>query len=279
MKKVYFIVSLLVLSIVSCEKDYTGILDSSINEYQILSVSPSGNISFNAIDSLITINVTFTTSSKLSEVSCDIFSSENKKLNDSRLKLFDDGNLNISGDDIKGDNKFANKFPLSSSYPIGDYKIYFYVTNLSGEIKQAAQSNFIYDNGQDNIPPIISNLVMVDSATSNPIDSVNVDVTFIFSVQAEDPNGYSDVSIVYFELFRPDGSIVTDGSGNSKFRMSDDGNFLVYGDKTAFDGIFSFKNKFLDSPTTQRGNWTFDFQAQDRGGLLSNKLTKILKVL
>lgn len=279
MKKVYFSILLIVLFIVSCEKDYTGLIDSSINEYQVLSVSPSGNITFNAIDSLITIKISFTPASKLSEVSCDIFSSENKKLNDSRIKLFDDGNSNINGDDIRGDNKFANKFPLSSSYPIGDYTIYYYVTNLSGESKQAAQSNFVYNNGQDNMPPVLSNLVMVDSATSNPIDSINVDVTFIFSVQADDPNGYSDISIVYFELFRPDGSVVTDGSGNSKFRMFDDGNFLVYGDRTAFDGIFSFKNKFLDSPTTQRGNWTFEFRAQDRGGLFSNKLTKVLRVL
>lgn len=278
MKFSLFLILLLSVIFVSCEKDFSGIVDYNINQFQVTSVSPSGNVVYNAVDSLITVRIEFTSASKVGNVGFDIFSSENKKMNTQRLILYDNG-LSEFGDELAGDNKFSNKFPLSKFDPIGTYSIRYYTSDQTSGERIIAQSSFIYDNGQSNLPPVISNLVMVDSATSNPIDSINVDRTFIFSVQADDPNGYSDISIVYFELFRPDGSVVSDGSGNSKFRMFDNGNLQVYGDAIAGDSIFSFKNKFLDDPSTQRGNWTFEFQAQDRGGLLSNKLTKVLKVL
>ncbi len=278
MKKAVIFIFLSSLIFTSCEKDYSGIVDSSINEFQVIRVSPSGNVLFNAIDSLITIQIDFTQTSTVSEVSCDIYSSDNNRLNSSRIILYDNGNPDF-GDDSLNDNKYANKFPLSSTYPIGNYSIRYYTTIITGDTKQIAQSNFIYDNGQENVAPVISNLMMVDSSSFSPIDSIQVDVSFIFSVTAIDSNGYNDILRVYFELYRPDSSVVTDASGNSKIQMFDDGNFTIYGDQNAGDGIFSFKNKFLDSPTTQRGYWRFEFRAEDRGGLVSNKIIKYLKVL
>lgn len=272
---------LIILSIflfISCEKDFSGVVDYQLNQFQVTSVSPSGNITYNALDSVITVKIEFTASSRVGEVSFDIYSSENIKINVQRVTLLDNGNA-ANGDEIPNDNKFANRFPLSTFYPIGTYSIRFFTSDIKSGERMIAQSTFNYDNGQNNLAPVISGLVMIDSATTLPVDSVNVDQSFIFSVQVDDDNGYSDISLVYFELFRPDGSVVSDGSGNSKIQMFDTGNFAVYGDQTAGDGIFSFKNKFLDDPSTQRGNWTFEFQAIDRGGLLSNKITKILKVL
>lgn len=278
MKKAIFLILFSALVFISCEKEFSGVVDYTPDNFQVISVAPSGEVFYNALDSLITIRINFLQNSKVAQVTCDIYSPDNRRMNSSPIILFDNGNPEF-GDDIANDNRFANKFPLSTYDPVGVYSIRFYTSTAYSGNKQIAQTSFDYNNGQENIAPVISNLVMVDSTTSNPIDSINVDRTFIFSVQADDPNGYNDISIVYFELFRPDGSVVTDGSGNSKFRMFDNGNIQVYGDAIAGDSIFSFKNKFLDDPSTQRGNWTFEFQAQDRGGLLSNKLTKVLKVL
>jgi hypothetical protein len=263
---------------ISCEKDFPGLIDSTVEQYQVISVSPSGNVVYNAIDSLITLRINFTQSSEVGIVVCDLYSPDNKKLNSSSMLLYDNGNPEF-GDDIANDNKFANKFPLSTLDPVGTYSVRFYIQGQYGSYNLIAQTSFDYDNGQDNVAPVISDLVMVDSASSTPIDSIEVDVSFIFSVYVVDQNGYNDIDLVFFELFRPDNTVVTDGSGNSRIQMPDNGNIQVYGDQTAGDGIFSFKNKFLDSPTTQRGNWRFEFQALDRGGLLSNKITKTLKVL
>ena len=50
--------------------------------------------------------------------------------------------------------------------------------------------------------------------------------------------------LVYFELFRPDGTVVEENPGDTIFSMHDDGNSEVFGDEIAGDGIYSFKNSF-----------------------------------
>jgi hypothetical protein len=72
---------------------------------------------------------------------------------------------------------------------------------------------------------------------------------------------------------------VKDGSGNSKFDLFDNGDLEGRGDQFAGDGIFSFKNSFLDDPSTQRGFWRFEFTAKDRGNKLSNVIIKSVTVL
>ena len=108
-------------------------------------------------------------------------------------------------------------------------------------------------------------------------DSINTDVSFIFSVAAKDSNGYRDIKRVYFQLFRPDSTLVVGGNGQSKFDLDDKGNLNVFGDVLAGDRIFSYKNSF--SSTAQKGFWQFEFEAEDREGLISNKITKKIKVL
>ncbi len=278
MKITIILILLSSIFFISCEKEFSGVVDVNVEALQVTSVSPSGIVRYNALDSLVTIKINFTQNSKIRNVYCDIYSPANKKFNNESIVLYDNGNPE-NGDDIANDNRFATRVPFSTFDPIGTYSIRFFVQKQFGKFNQVAQTSFVYDNGQDNFAPVISDLVMVDSATSTPIDSIQVDVPFIFSVNVNDPNGYEDILLVFFELYRPDNSVVTDGSGNSRIQMFDNGNIQVFGDQIAGDGIFSFKNRFLDSPTTQRGEWRFEFQALDRGGLLSNKIIKILKVL
>lgn len=267
MKKVIFLIIISSLLFISCEKDFTDVVDYSVDPYQVTAISPSGNILFNVQDSLITIRLDFTSSSKVGQVSCDIFSSANVRLNQQRILLHDNG-LPEFGDNIANDNKFANKFPLSSQYPIGTYYIRYYIMDQLAGDKLIAQSSFIYDNGQSNVAPVLLNLSIPDQ--------VNLGETFIFSVEVVDENGLNDVQIVFFELFRPDGSQVEVSPGNTIFLMHDDGNFDVFGDEVAGDGIYSFKNSFGVDATV--GAWRFEFQAEDRGGLLSNKIIHTIAV-
>ncbi len=256
MKKAVIIIFLSSLIFTSCEKDYSGIVDPSINEFQVISVSPSGNVLFNAIDSLITIKINFTQTSTVGEVSCDIYSSDNNRLNSSRIILYDNGNLDF-GDDVANDNSFANKFPLSSAYPIGNYTIRYYITINSGDFKQIAQSNFVYDNGQTNVAPVISDAVV------DPDTVVVTGPTLIFcSVKADDPNGLNDIESTYFIVFRPDGT-----TSGSQTQLFDDGS-SQNGDLIAGDGTFS--RLIQVDQNNQKGLYRFEFRARDRGGLQSN---------
>ncbi|MCJ7552507.1 MAG: PKD domain-containing protein [Ignavibacteriaceae bacterium] len=261
MKKAVIIIFLSSLIFISCEKDYSGIVDPSINEYQVISVSPSGNVLFNAIDSLITIKINFTQSSLVGEVSCDIYSSDNNRLNSSRIILYDNGNPDF-GDDSLNDNKYANKFPLSSTYPIGNYSIRYYTTIITGDLKYIALSNFVYDNGQDNVAPVISNLLMPQS--------VNAGQTITFSVGVIDENGLNDLVSVFYEAYNPDGIKIVNSQGISQFPMFDDGNTQGNGDLVANDGTYTVTLTFPSD--VKKGTWRFEFQARDRGGLLSNKI-------
>jgi len=258
------------LTFLGCEKEFDIAVENVNPDYQVTLVSPSEEIQYNAADSLVAVRIAFNPAGSIKSVFCEIYASDNSKLTSSPLNLYDDGK-STSGDATANDGIFSNKIPLSRYYPNGVYNIKYYVIDNSDQSKQVAIANFNYDNGQNNIAPVISNLILVDS--------INVGISFIFSVFASDANGYSDIKNVYFELYRPDGTLVTEGNGNSKFKMYDDGNLTVYGDQVASDGIFSFKNSFLNDISTQRGFWRFEFIAMDRGNKLSNKIIKSVKII
>jgi hypothetical protein len=268
--KITAISLILVFIFVGCEKDYDTVIENYIPDYQVKLVSPSDSIRYNPLDSLITIRIAFNSASSIQSVYCDVYAADNSKLNSSPLSLLDNGNI-ANGDVTAIDGSFANKIPLSESYPNGIYNIKYFVTDKSNSTNQVALGTFKFNNGQANIAPVISNLILVDS--------VNVGIDFVFSVLVTDQNGYNDINKVYFELYRPDGTVVKDGNGNSKFDLYDDGDFTVRGDQTAGDGIFSFKNSFLNDASTQRGFWRFEFEAIDRGNKLSNKIIKSVKVI
>jgi hypothetical protein len=105
-------------------------------------------------------------------------------------------------------------------------------------------------------------------------DTVNINQQFTFSVVVSDSNGLSDIVQVYYELFRPDSSQVSNSQGISKFPLADDGehgNDLIAG-----DGIYTM---FLTIPLGQTlGVWRFEFEAKDRSNKLSNKLIHTLVV-
>lgn len=236
-----------------CDKTFENVIDVNRENYQVTSVSPTGNFVYNPNDSLITIRINFTSGSEVSDVSFDMIASDGSLLNSSPVPLFDNN-----------DNRFYNQFPLSEYYPNGIYNLKYYVNEQTGSNALVAWGSFKYNNGQDNVAPVLSNLVIPDS--------VQKEQTFVFNVKAFDANGLSDIDIVFFDLFRPDTSRVTEGP----FFMHDDGNLEVFGDSVAGDGIYSFKNSF--AATAQTGNWRFVFQAKDRSDSLSNIIEHLMLV-
>ena len=242
-----------------CEKDFDEIIDVTQDSYQVTSIAGiKDTIDLkNPPDSLLNLRITFSSESQVNKVYFDIHAPDNTILNSSPIEMF-----------LMENNTFETQFILRRNNPIGNYNIRFSVTGLTGVNKQVAVGYFYFNNGQDNVAPVISNLIIPDTISKG--------VPFNFSVTVTDSNGLNDIDKengVYFILYRPDSTIVE----SSPFFMQDDGD-PGFGDNIASDGIFSFRNSFLQDPSTQTGNWKFVFQARDRIGLISNIIEYLLYV-
>lgn len=250
-------IALLLLPLIffGCDKTFDEIVDSSPNNYQVTSVSPVDSFSYRPDDSLVTIRIIFTNSSEVGSVFCDVIASDETKLNGSPFQLLDPNGI----------NRFANDFPLSEFSPNGIYNIKFYVQNSDESLQQVALTSFKYNNGQNNLPPEITNTVIIP-------DTVVVDTTTVIStsVEASDPNGQNDIGLVFFVVYRPDGT-----SNNNRNELFDDGN-IDHGDHIAGDGIYSLLIQVDE--TNQKGAYRFEFQAVDRGGKFSNKIDHIVLI-
>ncbi|MDY0083301.1 MAG: hypothetical protein RBR74_08985 [Ignavibacteriaceae bacterium] len=262
-----FILSFLLLW--GCEKDFTNIVDVENPSYQVVRVNVKSSFQY-PIDTMAVFRLELNSSKDINDVFCDVYSPDKKKINTAPLYLLDNGNP-ANGDIQKDDNIYSAVFPLDSNQINGNYEVKYFVNDRLNKTKQVAISTYYFNNGQDKVAPVISNLVCPDSIARG--------ASFIFTITANDPNGLSDIRYVYFELYRPDGSAVENpsGSGNTMFLMHDDGDYEHFGDEIAGDGIYSFKNYF--SGTAPIGIWRFEFQALDWSGLRSNKIIHLMEVL
>ena len=257
MKK-YILFLLIPIILGGCEKNYNNVVDNQIS-YQVESINSVDNFIYAPSDSLITISMDVNSPSNIREIYVDIYSSDDNKLNDSPVQLYDNGVIG-NGDTTEGDNKYSTRFPLSRSYPVGTYTIKYYVTDINNNTKQVAVKSFEYDNNQNALPPQISNLFAPDTVTVADPKSV-----IFMTVSASDPNGLGDIKEVYFITYRPDGS-----TSNNKNQMYDDGDDF-HGDFKAGDGIYSV---FIQvTPQNPKGTYKFNFRASDRSGKLSNLIS------
>jgi len=239
---------LLPILFIGCEQTFDSLIEADQNNYQVSLVSPTDSITYREDDSLITVIIIFTSSSEVSDVFCDVFASDQSKLNSAPFQLFNDND----------DNRFFNEFPLSEFYPNGVYSIKYYVKNADETMQKVASGNFKYNNGQDKLPPEIENTVV------DPDTVVVTDTTVILtSVEAIDPNGQNDILKVFFIVYNPDGS-----TNASELELFDDGNVDDHGDLIAGDGIYS--RLIQVDQANEKGTYRFEFRARDRGGKLSN---------
>src|SRR4030067_2613466 len=141
-------IAILLFAILSgCEKDFDEIIDVSNDNYQVISITGiKDTIDLkNPPDSLLNLSITFSTESQVNKVFFDIHASDNTTLSSTPVQMVS-----------VGDNTFEKQFILRSNNPIGNYSIKFSATGFTGVNKQVAVGNFYFNNGQDNVAPVIS---------------------------------------------------------------------------------------------------------------------------
>ena len=246
MRKTYLL--FVPLMIWGCEQSYENVIDTSTENYQVSSVVGIKDTVDLKIpgDSLLTPRLIFTSQSNVNKVYFNIFDSDNSIINSSPVEMEEISN-----------NIYENQFVLRGEDPVGNYSIKFSVTGFDGKNKQVAVSNFYFNNGQDNLPPVISNSVIEPDTVV-----VNQPTVLFTSVEAMDPNGSNDILEAFFIVYRPDST-----TNNNRVLLFDDGN-ITNGDKIAGDGIYS--RLIQVDQTNQKGTYRFEFQAEDRLGALSN---------
>ena len=247
MRKAYLL--LVPILIWGCEQTYDNVIDTSTQNYQVTSiVGIKDSIDLKTPgDSLLSPRVIFSSGSELSSVSFNVIASDFTQLNSSPVQMTKVAN-----------NIYEGEFILSSQNPNGPYNVTFFVTGTNGQNKKVAESNFNFNNGQDNVAPVISNSVV------NPDTVVVNDTTVIFSsIEVLDQNGTNDILEVYFIVYRPEGT-----TNGNKIQMFDNGNTSENGDLIAGDGIYS--RLIQVDETNQKGTYRLEFQAEDRSGALSN---------
>ena len=251
MRKIYFL--LIPILFWGCEKTYDNLIDTSTENFQVSSVAGIKDTIDLKIpgDSLLSLRLNFTSQSEVSKAYFDIYASDNSRLNTSPVEM-----------EEVTENIFENDFILKRENPIGNYTVRFSASGLDGKSKQVAVGSFYFNNGQDNLPPVISNLIMPDS--------VQAGETILYTIEVRDSNGLNDVEFVFYEAYNPDGIRVVNSQGIYQFPMFDNGNTSENGDVNAGDGTYTV---VLTFPTTaQIGTWRFEFQARDRSKTLSNKI-------
>ncbi|HMS64812.1 MAG TPA: hypothetical protein PKD83_06095 [Ignavibacteria bacterium] len=151
---------------------------------------------------------------------------------------------------------------------VGNYKVDYYAENASGLFSNQVSASFYVKNTQ-NVAPVVSNLI-APSTIQVPVSGVN---SAVLSVFVNDTNGKCDINSVFFNSYRPDGTI----TGGSPFSMFDDGNIPLHGDTVASDGRYSL---IIGIPSTQTtfGYFKFIYQARDNSGFLSNQLIDSINV-
>ncbi len=253
-----------------CEKTYDSVINpKQTNSIQVTDISPIDSVDYLTEDSVLTFAVRFNSSEQIQSVYFYVVSPAGVPLNSSAISLYDDGDFSAHRDSAEGDKTFSNKFTMSNSYINGVYIVNYYVTDIYNTSSYISAQNFVFDNGKDKFAPVLSNL--------NLPDSVSIGQTFTFSVMAVDSNGQNDIEMVYYELYRPDGSQVVNSQGIFQFPLFDDGQTSTDGDEAANDSTYTVLLTFPSGQTP--GSWRFEFEAIDRTNILSNKIIQNLELV
>lgn len=248
------IIILLGIVLFACDKIPDNIVDSELQttQFNVADFNAPANFEYSETDSTIDISLKFESISDLKDLSFNVYNPSGSKVTAFPIEMVksDADQLNYTG------RYTFSKYDISGNYEFNFTAKTSYGANLPILIHHLKYKG-------ENFPPVISNLVMADSVAKGE--------DFVFSVYVEDANGYDDIKLVYFHLYRPDGTLVDPGTGDTRFRMFDNGDISGSGDEVFGDGIFSLKNSF--SNTAQTGPWKFEFESIDQNDSLSNKIT------
>jgi len=246
---------LILVTIWGCEKEYDNVVENQIVDYQVINVVVKDSLQY-PIDSSAVFRIEFNKVNDISNVMFDLYSPENSKLI-SQSELFDNGKT-ANGDITANDKIYSAKISLDSNLINGDYEIKLFVKDKLSSTKQIATTKYHYNNGKDNVAPVISDDI-IDPDTL-VVDTIKV---IWCNVKATDANGKNDIQKVYFVVYKPDGT-----TNNFQWELFDDGNISSHGDLIANDGIYSFLISVNQS--NDKGAYRFEFSAKDRSNKLSN---------
>jgi hypothetical protein len=175
--------------------------------------------------------------------------------------LFDDGKNNDGG---ARDGVFARAIPASNLCGEGTFSIVLRAIDAAGAESPALVDVINVRRRGVNFPPAVGNLTAPTSISRNRTPN-----TYLLSLQVSDPNCVADLKRVFFNTFLPNGN----PSSSNPFVMRDDGK---EGDAVAADGRYSLTIQITAQNAT--GVYRFEFQAEDKKGALSNKITQNITV-
>ncbi len=175
--------------------------------------------------------------------------------------LFDDGKNN---DGAARDGVFARAIPTSKLCGEGAFSVVLRAVDAANGESPALLGAVNVRRRGLNLPPTVSNINAPATISRNRVPN-----TYLLSVQASDPNCIADLKRVFFNTFLPNGN----ASSGNPFTMRDDGK---EGDAVASDGRYSLTIQI--TPQNAIGTYRFEFQAEDKKGALSNKITQNITV-
>lgn len=267
MNKILIAASVFAILLWGCDSIPDGVVDSGTGEVEVVGSFSPTSVVYTDENTSITAQVEVSETSVVEKMWFNIVTNDGQLTIASNVAMKDNGEEQY-GDNTANDYVYTGKYFLSDQNPNGDYSIEIYIRSGAGNSKKVAVNKFNYNNAQDNIAPVISDLNIPDAALRGE--------QIIFSLKAVDENGQADIQKVYYELFRPNGEQVENSQGVTKFPMFDDGNTENNGDETAGDTIYTVGLTFPE--TIETGDWKFVFHAIDRGGKTSNEITHAMVI-
>jgi len=182
-------------------------------------------------------------------------------------QLHDDGQ---NDDGVSGNGIFGARWSSTAfGNGIGIYSVRLQAFDRAGNRSLPLVQTFQVISRVENLPPRIVSVSAPDTV------SRAAELVFTIRAVAEDPNGLTDLQRVFFNSFLPDGK---PASGNPFFMRDDgvidnDGN----GDRVANDGEYALVISISRSNAT--GVYRFEFQAEDRSGLVSETVVHTITVV
>ncbi len=182
------------------------------------------------------------------------------------FNFYDDGTNN---DEIAGDSLFTGTIEHTLINDTGTFSILVDAIDRSGQKSNELFKDIYFYGNYNNLPPEILSVTFPDSIQAS-------NTTFLIETEVSDPNGLTNIETVYFRTLKPDGTY-----SSSSFELYDDGNLISHsglfsGDAVAGDGIYSFT--FSVPAATPKGTYTFQFNAVDKGELISNRFDKSIVI-
>jgi hypothetical protein len=241
----------------SCEKN-DSVVDFPLNPSPVISLNSFSTDRIN-IDTInvqnnkvsIDIGIAFTSLARLNKINYEI------KYLDQYSTTYS-GNINITNVSpaisSTEQKTYNGRFAFSiDKADVGHYQMIIYGFDQN-DIKTNSLFSEIIIEKKLNIPPTLLKVVTPDTITIS-----NIDQEFEFLAYAADSDGVQNLSRVEYNMTKPDGR----PSDNNPFTMINEGG-----------GIFAYYFTIPANFTNPKGVYKYVFQAFDKAGAGSNKITK-----